>query len=323
VAATQKLPPFTVYEPRNFAPQIPVIGASGTPITLTLDTSDITDGDHGFQTGDFVRVEDVTGNTAANGLRYVVRISATQVQLVGTVSSGPFWGGGWVSLARDGLDFIRSAYCNDAFFDDLMFEIESRREATAYLRLESDSIPSEPDDLRMFYADDYLPPKGPSYFDDPVYGYPDIQNHPVLLAGLLSIAEEVNRKRAAGVQVDEYLAGPKDVIGQGETDSAFPISVWTIYPGAGKVWLYYDGFFGHNPGGGLWMHTILFSYDDGTSGWSPYYAGLDSERITRARLQDFGGGPQKRIAAITGFVLSDGSTPVRLVGVVRVLEVSP
>jgi membrane protease YdiL (CAAX protease family) len=68
-----------------------VAATNTTPIEVT------TSGDHGFTTGDTVVVEDVEGNTAANGSWTVTVRSDTMLVLDGSEGSGAYAGGGTVA----------------------------------------------------------------------------------------------------------------------------------------------------------------------------------------------------------------------------------
>ena len=89
------------------------------------------------------------------------------------------------------------------YCDDPQSRVLSTREAFAYFLLVTDLL-DDPDELRLF-ADD-------GYADDPIYGYPDILDHPVNLAMYLGVMHEAQRLKAGGVQFDLMLEYPPDFI---------------------------------------------------------------------------------------------------------------
>lgn len=70
---------------------------NATPIVVTTSAS------HNLTTGDFVSVDSVGGNTAANGLRNVTVLSATTFSIDGSVGNGAYTSGGTARRISYGL----------------------------------------------------------------------------------------------------------------------------------------------------------------------------------------------------------------------------
>lgn len=72
--------------------------AAVTPNTITGATNTtpivITSVDHGLQTGDLVQISEVKGNTWANGVWYVIRLSVDTFSLTGSVGVAAYTTGG-------------------------------------------------------------------------------------------------------------------------------------------------------------------------------------------------------------------------------------
>jgi hypothetical protein len=306
---TASLPSTTVYEPFDWSPNLEIVSATfASPIVVTTAV------EHGYEDGDLVRVRDVTVNLAANGDWRVTVLSPTSFELDNSIGSG-IGVGGRVTGLFPGLDVLNELYsgiyaADDGFLDDPFSLLVSRREACAYLLIQTDSAPREPDSSIPYFDSGFL--------DDSVYGFPDVPFHPVLLAGLLSIAEEMNRKRAACVQFDIELAGIVYNVGTGSTAAAIPTVVFTLAPPAGKVWHYVDGFAGHTPDPTGAEHQVRITYEDASVVTTAAYADPDSEQITREDLALLG--PLKRVAMIEGLLTSNGVDTVIMSGAFRVVE---
>lgn len=77
-------------------------------------------------------------------------------------------------------------------------EIVSLREARCYFRISEPLLVQDPDGGGRMFMDD-------GFLDDPALGFSDVHDSSKLLASLMAIWEEANRKRAAGVRFDVYL----------------------------------------------------------------------------------------------------------------------
>lgn len=85
-----------------------VTGATNaTPIVITTAT-------HGLSTGDYVFIEGVTGNTAANGFWTITYVSATQFSLDTSVGNGAYVSGGVVACAGFATVLLQESY-SDTF----------------------------------------------------------------------------------------------------------------------------------------------------------------------------------------------------------------
>jgi hypothetical protein len=227
------------------------------------------------------------------------------------------------------------------FFDDIFFapsplpfgfvvrprDTVSRREATAYFRLLTPNVLKDPDGLR-FFAD-------VSFLDDPVWGYLDVNDHPQVIAALMAIWEEANRKRAAAVQFDVLCPLHRDKVGVGSVVSAVETTVFLMEsePGAAvplvpgdTSWLLMDAAAGHDaaisggsPSAGSY-HKLMFTFHDATTFTTPAFFGIYTEDLSNRILLAMGFPFTKRIARIEGLVLGDGVETLNLVATVRVLE---
>lgn len=91
------------------------------------------------------------------------------------------------------------AVAGTAYAQDPQSLLLSIREAFAYFLLTT-PLQGDPDLLRFFLEEDFL--------DDPLFGFPDLLDHPDLLARYLAVAAEAQARRAAGVRFDFFLTLP-------------------------------------------------------------------------------------------------------------------
>jgi hypothetical protein len=200
-------------------------------------------------------------------------------------------------------------------------ELNDYRTARAYFRLEPTDALLNPDGLGLF-ADD-------GFYDDPVFGFSDTGLHPKLLSSLMSVWEEANRKRAAGVQFDIYVDAPLQVVKVDLTTSNTPHLIWAAEPASSsKVWIYVDGVFSHDfayspqpatgtvPGA---FHRIVFTFEDATTWTAPDWAINTEQHLSLQALLAMGM-PFKRITIVEGFAETDGTHPINLVGELYVVE---
>jgi hypothetical protein len=309
VANQRGLPIPIVKEPEFWSPEQSVTNATNaTPIVVTTLAS------HGYATNETVEVFGVLGNLAANGIWQVDVLTDTTFQLRGSVGSGAY-----VASPTDfvvgkylGLGAFTTSFCDDAFCDDASTYIVGRREACAYFLVEMPGIPRDPDSLRLFLD--------AGFADDPVFGFLDVVESPVITSGLLAMHEELDRKRAACVQFDiaidafteldaHALAGPLAVM----------TTVFTLTPPAGKVWIFVETVIGHTPPVVGIAHQIRVTYSDATVVSTPPYGGFDSQRITPADLGAFG--PVKTVTQIEGRLLTPAA-PATLNAHVRLIEMA-
>jgi hypothetical protein len=210
------------------------------------------------------------------------------------------------------------------FLDDPYREAVSSREATAYFRLETTRLVPDPDSLRFFLD-------GLSFGDDPVFGYPDVFQHPAIQPSLGAIYDMANIKKAAGVQFDLLLPQAVEYWDRGEDNANVETVVATLTPPAGKSWLLVDGFVGHEtatmpPGNPVdvatMYHRLQFTFQDASTYTTPAYAGVDSEVVDQRDLLASPQYPVQRITQIDGIAKSDGVIDLGVGVFVRVLEVT-
>jgi hypothetical protein len=245
--------------------------------------------------------------------------------------------------ARYGLDSIQTYFLSGSsvpalspltdFYDDPVFapsppptgfipkprELFSIREGRAYFRVETPGELRDPDGLRFFA--DY------SFLDDPVFGYLDVVEHPVVVAALMAIWEEANRKRAAAVQFDVLLPLSKDFTAVGDSAVAGTTLVATLTAAAGKSWLMVDAVAGHDaalsgvaPDPTADSHHLIFTFIDASTFTTADFAGISSEHLTNSALSAQGFPFDKRVAQIDGYVTGSGARDLNLVVEARVLE---
>ena len=210
------------------------------------------------------------------------------------------------------------------FFDDYYHPVVDRRMAVAYFELDTPPTITMPDSL-VFFADT-------SFFDDDVWGYLDVGDHPDVISSLMAIWEEGYRKRAACVNFDVVLPIPIEVINNGASAAAIETSVIFNSAPLGKSWLFIGLAVGHGssypalpppaifiPVPEVYSHRVKFIFTDATVFYTPSYFGTDTEYCSPERLDALGFPTGKHIASITGYVTSDGVRLVNLVSDLRVL----
>jgi len=224
-----------------------------------------------------------------------------------------------------GLGSFAPFYLDDAvegFAGDYLAELVDRRDATAYFRVSATAPLVDPALDGMFL--DF------SFLDDPDLGFLDTGTDPNVNSALMSLWTDVNAKKAAGVAFDVFTQEAVREVGAGSSSSGSDTVVWTLTPGAGKTWLYVDGYFGHGFNSAplptslpfpASLHKIRFTFDDASTFTTVAFSFLWEERIT---LQNYvGQGIQQRpITKVEGIVASDGTHPVNLVGVLFVVELA-
>lgn len=342
-----------------------IIGPPGTPTNghaLTLVSSDpITGGAldylsaHGNERGqrrqadetteDYrLRVRNIPDTVSPAAIIEAVRGVADQAGIGDMVLREPY-GDGADPLVREslGLDrietyFASADYPNIAgspktdFVDDPFFgptplpggfvlrdrETVSAREGRAYFRVETPAEISDPDGLR-FFADH-------SFMDDPVWGYLDVGDHPTVIASLMAIWEEANRKRAAAVQFDVLLPLAVEKVDAGHAVAGAATSVASVTADAGTSWLMVDLVAGHDaalsgvaPVPADDFHQVKFTFHDATTFTTPAYRGLDSEHLSNRVLAELGFPFGKRVTQIEGLVGGAGVRDLNVVIDARVI----
>jgi hypothetical protein len=273
------------------------------------------------------RVRNIPDAVSPLAISQGVQGAASRAGLPPFLVSEPFDDGATPATKADALLGSFSGIFGDSgdFMDDPLGpgEVLDRRTARAYFRLDPTGPLPAPDGLGFFCDADFC--------DDPVYGFLDVGQHPAVLASLMSVWEEANRKRAAGVQFDLYGAPPAEVVGVGSTTAGVDTLAWTVLPPAGATWVLVDAHAGHDfalppqPAAGVVpgsSHFVRFDFSDGTSFDAPRWALQHEQRLAPSLLLPLGF-PWKPIVGVRGFAASDGVHPINLVGAFRFLELLP
>jgi hypothetical protein len=198
------------------------------------------------------------------------------------------------------------------FYDDAAREAISLREIRAYLRV----VVPQPQDPATGLAD--FVPAPPAAATLPSVG---------VLGSLLALAEEVGRKRAAGVQVDVYVSEPKTLVGVGQTAAAVDTVVFTLTPIAGRAWFLRTGHAGHisYPSGVVltlsMTHRVKFTFTDATTFTTPASGQFDEERLDPYKAAMSGFPYAKRINKIEGLLKGNGADIINMAGTFYVTEV--
>lgn len=278
-----------------------------------------------------LRIRNIPESITPRAVAEAVQQGAQDLIGTGVVTLEPFDDGASADIKDPiRLSFFETCYISDGsetslpesqagvFFDDSSCEIISNREARAYFRIETDGIPSDPDLARMFFED--------AFFDDPVWGYPDVVEHPSIFPALFSVIEEADRKRAAGVQFDFFINADTLVEGVGSTDVAAPFPVFTLTPPVGKNWIFLMGIVSADstPGGiesiSGYQHSVKFTFDDASTFTTTPHADPTSELLSVFALAEQGFFLNKRVTEIEGRLVSDGVNTTNLVGSFWVIE---
>ena len=209
------------------------------------------------------------------------------------------------------------------FFDDMgvdltngkVRELVTIREMGCYFREEFPGPLADPDSSRSFFDDGFL--------DDDVFGFPDLSDHPAVIAALMAVWQECDHKRAAGVRFDVFVDTTTEVEASGTTAAAGPVTVWTLTPPVGKIWWFVHGNFGMDTSAAIsqpetnTFYQLRFTFEDGTTLTTPRQFGPFGSRLDAPLVSS---SPSQRITMIEGLAGSGGAT-VRLVGQFLVGEV--
>jgi hypothetical protein len=198
-------------------------------------------------------------------------------------------------------------------------ELVGLREARAYFRLNGNAPQST--DLQQAFFDGF------SFFDDPLFGFPDASLAPAILSALMGIYNTVDTKRAGGVQFDLFIAGPIKKIGVATVTAAAFSTTFTLTPPAGRTWRYLDGHHGADttPSGVVYDPTTMqvrlrFTFSDTSTFTTPDFVYPWGERWTLEGLQAIGFPVTKKVTEIRGEARSDGVNTINHVGQFVVLE---
>lgn len=284
-----------------------------------------------------LRVRNIPDAVAPAALSQAVQSVPTALDFPQIVLREPINDGSDVALRqRLGLAFADSVCCDEwdgatptGFLDDPIgidlpekhpmrtLEMPSNREARAYFSAELLGQLHEPDGS-VLYCDI-------GFCDDLSWGYPDIDLYPALKSAIMALPEELNRKRAGGVQfdvyVDDYMLVPAAGAIRGTRTSFGQGLVWYLWSdplnpvtSATVGWLYRDGLLSHDtldssggPPAPPWMagayHYLLFRYRDGSTFATPTNTGgAESNHLTLQKLIALGCDPAKPIVRIEAYV---------------------
>jgi hypothetical protein len=219
--------------------------------------------------------------------------------------------GSFEPLYSDGNSAPSSPFHSE-FYDDALREAITLREARAYFRV----VVPQPLDQATGLAD--FVPAPPAVATSPSTG---------VLGSLLALAEEMARKKAAGVSVDVYVAEPGVQVGVGQTAVAADTVVFTLVPIAGRAWYLRTGHVGHiNQPSGVVLtlamtHRVKFTFADATTFTTPAAGRTDEERLDSYTAAMSGFPYTKRINKIEGLLKGNGTDVINMAGTFYVTEV--
>lgn len=154
------------------------------------------------------------------------------------------------------------------------------------------------------------------FFDDPVLGYPEDVDvfPPAQAAALLGIANDVDSKRAGGVQFDIQLKAGDLFAGHGSRSANSFAEVVTLLPPNGTIWYVSQILVGHtspNPSASV-VHHLVINLEDGSS--------VTTADFSSSWTQDVPP-PSQRVTAVHAFLKSDGVMTADLAVDVRAISV--
>ncbi len=204
------------------------------------------------------------------------------------------------ALALDGHQFL----------DDLQGpELVGRREATAYFDVVAQDFLID-SSVGKLYCD-------VGFCDNPVRGYLDgwIGMPAAILAGLTTLLSHIFAVKPDAVNFDLFLREPDRVEGIGSSPVASRTQAWSIAPSVPTSrWMVLGGNAGADASAPVTgaLYEIVFTFDDGSTLSTGAHVGFDTTRMPI---------PGKLVSRIQGFVTSDGTHMVHLVGQFLVLEI--
>jgi hypothetical protein len=211
----------------------------------------------------------------------------------------------------------------NGYLDNPNRDMISRREATAYFEVDV----TQPINLLTVSA----------FFDSPAafldYSFADAVDFTALSAMTQAMRDELDIKKAGGVQYDILIDLLTVLLGQGTRVAVGDATVFTLTPPAGKVWALYDCFMGVSVpnatavAGPLSSH-LHFTFDDASTFdlptqtlYSPPELEFGSVHFIMSQLIALAF-PFKPIVSITGVASSDGVNTMRLVASFWVVEIT-
>lgn len=273
------------------------------------------------------RVRNIPDAVSPRAVGQAVQAAISRVGLPPFLTEEPFNDGAEPAVkVPPGLSNFDRFYLDVDFLDDGGIELTDRRTSTAYFRV----VPETQTAIVV------PAPAGPfldfMFLDDPVAGYlaADSSLDPRVMASFLAIVQDVEAKRAAGVNWDLFVAQATREDGIGHSTSNVLTSVWQVFAPPGDSWLFASGSFGHDfalapqplsgtvPGS---FHRIRFHFVDSTSFDLPDHPDLAGESWNIDALLKIGF-PFKAITSIEGFTQSDGTHPMNLVGTWFVVQLT-
>lgn len=216
-----------------------------------------------------------------------------------------------VKLAMN-IGFFDSPFCDADFCDDWLgvqltnkrpvttLETPGMRESRAYVRVDLVGQLQDPDGS-VLYCDD-------GYCDDPAWGYPDTEVHPVIQGASQALLQEARNKIAGGVSFDVYVENSTLLQQQSTLDTATTgtgIVVFHLAPDTGKAWYLREGLLTGDVGGLLDPATqgiaVRIELEDGTVLQTLWAAGVVSLRAYELAALGYCG---QRVVSIEGWGLS-------------------
>lgn len=196
------------------------------------------------------------------------------------------------------------------FYDDPVSGLVmlDRRMGRAYLLIQAQDYVVDVQGFGVFW-DDF-------FFDDPVLGYPaDVDTFPpTQSAALLAIFNDVDAKRAGGVQFDIELKAGDLFAGRGTRSANTFAEVVTLTPAAGTIWYLSQVLAGHtspNPSAAI-AHHLVFDLEGGGT--------VTTADFNQTWTQDVPL-PGARVTGVHGFLKSDGTIVAELTVFLRAVAV--
>lgn len=240
-----------------------------------------------------------------------VQSAAQQPGIPPLLTLEPFEDGATPALkALHGLSSFSGLAWDVDFWDDPVSGnvMLDRRSGRAYFLIQAQDYVVDTQLFGVFW-DDF-------FFDDPVLGYPaDVDLFPpAQSAALLAVVNDVDAKRAGGVQFDLQLKSGDLFGGRGTRSANTFAEVVTLTPAAGTIWYLSQVLAGHaspSPSTAI-AHHLVFDLEDGTHVTTPDFSDTWTQVIPP---------PGARVTAIHGFLKSDGTIVADLVVAVRAVAV--
>lgn len=258
-----------------------------------------------------VRVLNIPDAVSPIAIADTVQAAAQQPGIPPLLTLEPFEDGATPTLkALHGLGSFPGIAWDVDFWDDALsgFTMFDRRMGRAYFLIQPQDYVVDTQNFGTFWDD--------MFFDDPVLGYPAGVDAfpPTQSAALLAIANDVDAKRAGGVQFDIQLKAGDLFEGRGTRSANTFGEVVTLTPAAGTIWYLSQVLAGHDsptPSAAI-AHHLTFDLEGGSS--------FTTADFSQTWTQDIPP-PAARVTAVHGFLRSDGTILANLVVYLRAVAV--